>query len=518
MRKTKSRRRRQNGATLLLGTIALVAVLPLVGLAVDSGILFIVKSKLQSSVDGAALAAARALTLGATTSAQAASARQNASNWFHANYPDGTMGTRNTVLETPVVMDDTVNPLVRNVTVTASTEVRHYFMGWVGIPTTTVSATGKASRRDVVVMLVLDQSNSMNGNNGCANMRMAAKLFTGQFAAGRDRIGLVAFADSLVTLRAPDTDFQTALGYTNGSGSATGLIDSITCYGGTGMPQAVSAGYQAILAKNLPGALNVIMLMTDGQPSALTVNMKQPYPGVATTVTLKSTSPCQDTQGRTLAGGGNFLTYTPNWTPGVNFSTYFPGSTFTIPAGMVTTAGNYDPPSTSTWGGTRYMGAPLTLLGSTAAPGCAVNSGYTNFTTDFSWVPDSDVYGNSFTGYKTGITRDGSGHIVASSGTSLRNAAFNATDNAANTARTGPIPAYVFCVGLGGTTGTPPDYELMQRVANDPDPDQFNTPPLYGAYTPRPNQFQGTFIFSSTPAQLSQAFLQISSMILRLSQ
>jgi hypothetical protein len=389
----------------------------------------------------------------------------------------------------------------------------------VGVPSVKVSAIGNAARRDVVVMLVLDQSNSMNSNSGCANMRMAAKLFNGQFAAGRDRIGLVAFADSLVTMRAPDIDFQTALGYSNGGGGGTGLIDAIACNGGTGMPQAVSAAYQAILAKNLPGALNVLMVMTDGQPSALTVNMEQPYPGTPARVTLKSSSPCKDTSGKTISGGGNFVTRTPNWTPGVNFSTYFPGSAFTIPAGMITTAGNYDPPSsTQSWGGTKYLGAPLVSIGSTAAPGCSMSTTYANFQTDISWVPDTDVYGNQLTGYRTGIVRDGNGRIVASNGTSLQNAASNATDNAANAARTGAIPSYVFCVGLGGTAGSPPDYALMQRMANDPSPDEFNTPALYGAYTPRSGQFQGTFIYSASPAQLGQAFLTISSMILRLSR
>ena len=63
---------------------------------------------------------------------------------------------------------------------------------------------------------------------------------------------------------APSTDFQTVLGYSNTSGSATGLIDAINCNGGTGTAQAISLGYNELYKKNLPGALNFIMLFTDG--------------------------------------------------------------------------------------------------------------------------------------------------------------------------------------------------------------------------------------------------------------
>ena len=531
-----TRNRNESGVSLLMSVVMLVVILAMVGLAIDSGRLYLVKAKLQASVDGAALAAARALVLGQTTAAQRTSAQLNATNWFHANFPNRALGTLTAVLDTPIVADDPVNPMVRNVTLSASTTVAPFFMGVVGASTTTVRASGNAARRDVVIVLVLDKSGSMNSNSGCANMRTAAKLFTGQFAAGRDRVGLVAFSDTIdtSTIRAPATDFQTVLGYTNGSGSGSGLIDGITCLGGTSTAQGISAAYQGILATNLPGALNVLLLMTDGLPNVVTINLKQPFPGTPTAVALKSTSACRDTRGYTLSGGGNFITYTPSWTPGLNLSTYFPGSAFSLPAGMITTVGTYDPPSTGVWGGIKYLGTPTTVISSTNAPGCSFSttSSYTNFTNDISWIPDTDVYGNRLTGYKTPLVLSG-GRIIANNGTNVRWGAFNTTDDAANTARTGifppalpppppgAIPSYVFVVGLGGTTGAPPDYGLLQRVANDPNADQYNTPALYGAYTPptdRAGQLQGTFIFSASPANLGQAFLKISSMILRMSR
>jgi Mg-chelatase subunit ChlD len=520
MQPATTRLGKRRGMSLLVGSAMLMILIPLIGLAIDSGYLYVVKAKLQASVDGASLSAARALNLGQTTDAQRTAAQQNASMWFHANFPDGTMGSTSVTLATPSITDDPVNPKIRNVGVSATATVSPFFMGMIGVTSTTVAAMGNAARRDVVVVLVLDQSGSMNSNNGCSNMRMAAKLFTGQFAAGRDQVGLVTFSDTVntTTIQAPGTNFQTVLGYSNASGSATGIIDNITCVGGTSPAQAMSVAYKAILAKNLVGALNVIMVMTDGLPNFLTLNFRQPFPGTPTTVALKTTSPCKDTLNLTMSGGGDFINHAPNWTPGVNFSTYFPGSTASLPAGMIATVGTNDTLSGS-WGGMKYLGASTVTISSTDAPGCSFStSGSTNFRNDISWLPDTDTYGNGLdTGYKS-VSRS-SGHITTAN-SSIQNASFNATDEAANTARTGTIPTYVFAVGLGGTTGSPPDYQLMQRLANDPNGDLFNSPALYSAVSlgARASQPQGTFIFSSSPTQLSQAFLKISSMILRLSQ
>jgi hypothetical protein len=64
----------------------------------------------------------------------------------------------------------------------------------------------------------------------------------------------------------------------------------------------------------------------------------------------------------------------------------------------------------------------------------------------------------------------------------------------------------------------------MQRLANDPNGDNYNSPPLYQACAHETNcatfsgEPQGNFIFSASPASLAQAFLSISSQVLRLSK
>ena len=91
---TCRRAQRQKGVSLLVGTISMVLLIPTGGLAVDAALLYYTKARLQGAVDGAALGAARALSLGLTTSAQASSAKQEAVNWFYANFPTTLWGPR----------------------------------------------------------------------------------------------------------------------------------------------------------------------------------------------------------------------------------------------------------------------------------------------------------------------------------------------------------------------------------------------------------------------------------------
>jgi Flp pilus assembly protein TadG len=523
-------RSRQRGVSLVLAGLSLTFIVPAVGLMIDVSVLYSVRARFQAAVDGAALAAARALNMGQTTSAQAAAAQSNAVNWFYANFPTGSWGTRGTNMSaaTVNVFDDANNPHVRNVTVTASTTVPSYFMAWFGATSTPLSATGNASRRDVVVMMVLDRSGSMS--SACSSMVTSAKLFTGQFAAGRDRMGLVSFSDNVYIHSSPTTNFQSVLGYKNNLGSGTGALDSITCTsGGTSTAQAISVAYNELYKANLPGALNVIMFETDGLPNTLTLNFWDSATG---TTALKSTSNCTDKNTKKLSQGG-FATSAviPSWTSGQSLGS---GSYFAnIPAGMIGGAYSYDPNTgdkfdllfkywaTSTSGN---FGSSSSL---STASGCAFNnSGGLDKSPPFSdiaWFPVKDVWGNQLSpGYLPVTLSNGR---VSPTWQTYHNAALNAADNAAYRARTNAtLPAYFFVIGLGGTSTNPPDYVLMQRIANDPNGDNYNSPPLYSGCSQEANcttysgQPQGTFIYSANTSSLSQAFLSVSSQVLRLSK
>jgi Flp pilus assembly protein TadG len=543
---------REKGATLFIAIAALVwLVLPMLGLFIDVGILYSAKARLQAAVDGAALAAARALNLGENTSAQAASAQQNAVNWFYANFPSGNWGTFNTVMTTAnvTVVDSPSNANLRQVTVTATTNVPTWFMKLLGFNSTVLRVSGQASRKDLVAMVVLDRSGSMCSINGatavqpcyksntaspCAAMITAAKIFTGAFAEGRDQIGLLTFSDGFYLESKPTTNFQTLLGYSNSSGSGTGMIDGISCNGGTGTAEAISLAYNELYKIAEPGAMNIIMLETDGLPNTLVYNFyaSTPAPG-----SLNTTSNCQDANNLTYKNGGwKTVKSARPWIPGIPMNTKGTGYMSDVPAGAIggfytsdPAQGSYinvlfNPSQTSDSSNNNSVTLPN-------ANGCTFDGTTTTAYSDFNWLPSQDIYGNQVApsnAYLPLTLTSGYNNLTGSASTDWPHthaAALNATDNAAYNVRANPtLPSYVFVIGLGGNDGSPPDPVLLQRMANDSSADQFNNPAAYRACSTETNcityasQPQGQFIYSPSTAQLGQAFLAISSQILRLSQ
>ena len=63
---SQRRRLAQKGVSLIVGTASMVLLIPSAGLAVDAALLYYTKARLQGAVDGAALGAARALSLGSS--------------------------------------------------------------------------------------------------------------------------------------------------------------------------------------------------------------------------------------------------------------------------------------------------------------------------------------------------------------------------------------------------------------------------------------------------------------------
>ena len=563
---------RQRGTALFLGTLSLIFIVPMVGLVIDVGILYSAKSRMQAAVDGAALAAARSLNVGQTTDYQATSAKQNAVNWFYANFPTGNWSTSNTQMDTTDthvhVYDDPTNANLRRVDVTATTTVPTWFMRWFNINSTTLTSVGNASRRDVVMMVVLDRSYSMVQSGSCNNLKSAAKTFVGQFAAGRDRIGLASFAGEVLVQSAPSTSFRTNLGYyVDASHSGNGEIDNIVCDGNTNTSQAISIAYNELWKMNLPGALNILLLETDGLPNSATVNFwdsANPATGG-----LANASNCTDINNHkmsTAAPNKGFQTAAvlPQWSTRVPFcggagqaacgtnNSYLSGNPQTTPggtggasysAGIVGVVGSNDPADGAAafyvlqkpYTGVMPAGGGFNppYIAAATAPGCGFTGSHGSVA-DFAWFPPTDVYGNKLkpaSAYKA-VTLAGDGIHVANTGwTNWHNGAINAADNAAYNARVGatlPAPnagtnlsVLIDVIGLGSGI----DHILLQRIANDPNGDNFSGTSAYsacaseaGCVTYGSPQQQGMYVFSTDKSDLQQAFLSISSQILRLSR
>lgn len=545
------RKKNQSGITLLLGTVSLLFIVPMIGLAVDVGFLYAVKSKLQAAVDGAALAAARALSIGQSLGSQTASAQNNAVNWFYANFPSNYFGTQNTVMGTGQVnvFVSPNNAQLRNVTVSATTQVNTFFMKWLGFGATTIGSTGNASRRTVVAMMVLDRSGSMGAS--CADMVNAAKYFVGQFAENSDYIGALSYSDNYYLHSTPVQNFQSVLGYTNDSGSATGAFDNITCGGGTATPGALSIAYNELYKMNLPGALNVVFLQTDGLPNTMMLNFWDNANGVAA---IAAGSTCTDNNGKKVGAQNGFQSFAAvnnrwttmpaNWLDIGTTGSFFPAITGLVaqPYGADPSQGTYFIYMLNPYSAVGYTPPSFNVSQGTTAPGCAFSGSTSshNFTSgspspDIAWFPTTDVFGNQLNPatnpYKTGVTMNGS-HLAANDWTTYKAGAFNTVDNFGYRARTnmglaantGIGPVSIFVVGLAGNAGDQPDPILLQRLANDPNGDLYNSPTNYlpcaqeATCVQYPNQPQGTFIWSANRTKLVQSYQAIVSQVLRLSK
>jgi len=364
------RRRRQGGNILIMFTMMLPFILiPLVGLAIDATMLYTVQLKLQSAVDGGALAAANSLSAGLSTSAQQSAMTLAADQFMKANLSAGGHGgyywgaynfndeqcaqangwIRPTgTPPSPIsysnsgnciaLIQDDVNKM-RNVQIVASLQVPLLFMRILGFSTGRVTATGTASRRDVVMVMVIDRSGSMSTE--LTALQQGATYFVSQFQGGRDKLGLVLMAGSSIVAypptdwgtypptgpgwqvnppTGPDTNFNSTSVSPNMLDSLNNMVSS---GGNTGMAEALQIAYKELKAANEPGALNIIVLWTDGEPNGLTVDfnagtvasgalgtgnnwLKYTRSGTSPNYTYSNNSGCTNANDNVVTGQGQY--------------------------------------------------------------------------------------------------------------------------------------------------------------------------------------------------------------------
>lgn len=157
--------RDRRGAALPIMAASLLPVLAGIGAAIDIGRIVIVRSQMQAGVDSGALAGARVFGLEDDRDAQVTA-------YFHANMPDGYAGA------------DPIEPVpsfkevrgVNRVQVTATTDLPMVFMRLFGMASRTISvdATAEMQPKPLEVMVVLDDTGSMNDPLGTTGNRMDA--------------------------------------------------------------------------------------------------------------------------------------------------------------------------------------------------------------------------------------------------------------------------------------------------------------------------------------------------------
>jgi Flp pilus assembly protein TadG len=520
-------------------------VLPFVGLAIDSGVAYMAKARLQTAVDGAGIAAGRALSRGTDITAQQNSSTDTAKRFFHANFPDNWLAT--SPVPDPVVTFPSGSPKTMIVNVVATVQVPTYFLRILHWDNLSISATAQVSRRDVNAILVLDRSGSLADSGSCGAVQSGALTFVNSFVNGSDLLGMVTFGTDY------RVDFPISTNFASGTPNLTTMLPNLVCYGYTNAAAAFWTAYQQLVTLNDTGALNVIVFFTDGMPNTITFGMngatdnRLPVKKFATPLSnsslgydIKNASPCN-------ASSGPFT-------------------------GVVSFAAGIYKKDAASYPASQSVDAQKIDGTGGDAGGCAFDAQFSNSATiykdhtnsfaiagpgfppivDIAYLPDQDIFGNltrlgySGSPYATpnvypatggwpaayqgkirvddmffGNSGSACGSYPTFGGTipagcvlgisdSITKAGLNALDNAAQRARadanTRNLGLIVYTIGLGNAPGGV-DNALLQRVANDPAANNYNT-----AYLP------GTYLYAPDTSTLNQAFSQIASEVLRISK
>jgi hypothetical protein len=353
-----------------------------------------------------------------------------------------------------------------------------------GVNSSTVAAAGRASRRDVNMMLVLDRSESMNSVGVCPTMVNSAVEFVNKFTEGRDRIGLITYMGS------PNLDYTPTLNFKTQSPSLVTKLNTLVCGGQTGTEPALWLAYQRLKIINEPGALNIIVLFTDGSPNgypapSFTIrrNADNRY-SVAAPATLQSpmpVSPCNISLG-------------------------------SLPSGFI---GHYSNTTPTGYSSGIWNNAGVAL--STNAQ-CAIIANGSNgpfyMRQDVAFLPPlcNHAPQHSIAGYLALETYPSGPYVNqprVDTVTSFHKANKNISDNVATAIRNdATYTPVIYAIGLGGSSAADPiDDTFMERISNDP------RSPIYN-----PALQPGMYVYAPTGSQLTDAFNKIASEVLRLAQ
>ena len=189
LKRTSCYLRHQAGVVAVAFGLMIPVVVGAVGLSVDMAQAYLVKSRLSSALDAAALAAA------ATGSDSESEIQDKVDAFMEANYPEGRIGTKVTI---DVSLDGD------ELTVSATARLNTSFMTVFGYDTVDVDAQTIVQRevRGLEVVMVLDNTGSMSTDNNIGTLKTATANFIEILFESVDdpelvKVGLVPYASSV---------------------------------------------------------------------------------------------------------------------------------------------------------------------------------------------------------------------------------------------------------------------------------------------------------------------------------
>ena len=486
-------KRRKGFALIYVTMMGAFVLIPMAGLAVDFGMLYNVKARLQTAVDAASIGAGYMLhaTTNLSDPVQLAAIQNAAERYFNANYPTHYFGS--TIVSYSAVPASSISG--KTITVNATATVPMLLMRVLRISQSTVGAMAVSNVRYISMMIVVDRSGSVFREGAGPTIQTALSTFvatasTSYLVDGVDTVGMVSFGG---TWR---LDFNPTITFQSGTPNIQTAINNIPFDTGssTNTAEGLYQAWAQLYKMNLPGSLNVIVLLTDGRPSAFTSNF---------TPTTNCTS-------RVTRGGVLEAYVGLGWPPPTSGSDI---------SGLFATI---------------YQGTEANYLAQPSG-GCHYNSNNLNVADDFSTSSFPNSVGpvdNVGASWVPTYTTPGTGLATQSGyypgpGTSMTNpqsvryAAFNAADNMATKIRQDTTLApMLFVIGLNYSNPSEEalDEDWLARVANDPNyvtvgSDTSIVPAGRSVY--QSTQTPGMYC-NSTMSTLQTCFAQVTSQLLRL--
>jgi Flp pilus assembly protein TadG len=257
---SRNHHRRDRGQILVMTALLLLVLVGGIGLALDSGVGYLIKARLNSAVDAAGVAAARAVSIGANQDEQAANARVAAIEFFNANYP------ANYWYSTATLNDPGITFAQGKVTIdiSASASVPVHFMQVMGFDLLNVGAQAQVVRKDLDMAFVVDTTASM-ASVGPA-VRSAAVSFLGHFSPTTDRVALIHFSHGAVV----DVPIKADQSRGFDRPTMTARINALAFNGNTNFAEGMWHARDQLQNKISPinrSSLRVIVFFSDGAPN-----------------------------------------------------------------------------------------------------------------------------------------------------------------------------------------------------------------------------------------------------------